>query len=79
MNKETRDYMREKVNQYDSLKDTLWWLENAKEHAKDQGSTIGGTPIYSKCNKDIANHLTDSIISLICQEIQAVERQMEEI
>lgn len=79
MTTEAFEYMKQKVDQYNNLKTSKWWLEHSKDHLKEFRLTLAGNDLTVRCSKELISHLNDGIYSLLAQEIQEVERQMGDL
>jgi guanylate kinase len=79
MNKESHDYMSRKVKEFETLKDNKYYLEWARDHIETSNLSIGSIDMKSRCRKDVTDHLSEQIKSLLAMEIQEIERKMEEL
>lgn len=77
MNQESYEYMHKKTVDYESLQNNKYWLEWARDHIETSNMSIGSVDMKSRCRKDVTDHLSEQVKSLIAMEIQEIERKME--
>jgi hypothetical protein len=78
MKKEEYEYMAEKSNQYKALANEKFYLELARQ--KDKLCVeLSEINVTEHMDTEIRDHFEGSLKELLAQEIQAIERKMEEL